>query len=274
MTTTYIAVESYQVLSGPMKPQQAFFILKFSGNLLCYNTLFEKGYSICPTNTGCYNLTKSSHTLLKVLVNNNIFYTETTFSSAVITGSVSFVAHGTKFSLSFWNNLMGHPNPFDLPFIFSHIGDGPAGKIVCSTCATSESHSLPLLGVFFHPSFTSELVHPKLRGKISPPTLSGFQNYMKITYIFTSYSQVRLLKNKVKALSQFQESSQLVKTIHSCKIKNLVSERGGEYADETVTNCLVSKIITHQTTYPYPPSQNPVSEWEKTITIKRSHWFI
>lgn len=229
---------------------------------------------MCPTTPGHFKLTESVKTLLEASVTNNLFFPDITFSLKYINGSVSFVAQGIEVSTSLWHNCLGHPSPTYLSSLISHVGASSADEMVCATCATSKPHGLPFPGSFPCPSFPLDVVHSDLSGKISPPNISGFQYYMKITDGFTSYCHILLLRTKDKAFSSFKAYAQTIETFHSWKIKKLVLDGSGKYVNKSFLTWLSKKGIQHQVTAPYTPKQNGVSERSNTITVEQAGWLL
>ncbi|GJT04268.1 zinc finger, CCHC-type containing protein [Tanacetum coccineum] len=80
----------------------------------------------------------------------------------------------------------------------------------------------------------------------------------------TRYCYVYLCHTKYEALDKFKIYKEEVELYHGVKIKTLRTDRGGEYYDPVYFQ---STGIIHQTTAPYTPQQNGVSE-RKNRTLK------
>ena len=268
MSATHIGTVLSEVVSGRLSLQRSFFVPKLSRNLLCYNRFFEKGYYTRPTTSGRFEITNGQHCLLTGTVSNNLFYPDISFSLPA--GSVSLVAHGVKPSTSLWHNRLGHPNSSYLSSILPRLGSLTDHDVFCGTYALSKSHRHPFMGSLPRPSFPLDVIHSDLSGKISPPTISGYQYYMKITDGCTSYRYLYLLRHKNEAFPRFKEFATLVENFHSRSIKKLVSDGGGEYVNREFSQWLVSKGIAHQVTAPYTPQQTGISERGNGITVERA----
>jgi hypothetical protein len=74
------------------------------------------------------------------------------------------------------------------------------------------------------------------------------------------------LKEKKEVLSKFKEFKNLVEKQSECKLKNLRTDRGGEYVSHAFDYYCKENGIAHQLTMPQTPQQNGVSE-RKNRTI-------
>ncbi|KAJ9567153.1 hypothetical protein OSB04_003119 [Centaurea solstitialis] len=90
------------------------------------------------------------------------------------------------------------------------------------------------------------------------------QPFAKISKEIQRYCYVYLCHTKDEALEKFKIFKEEVELYHGVKIKTLRTDRGGEYYDPVYFQ---STGIIHQTTAPYTPQQNGISE-RKNRTLK------
>lgn len=83
---------------------------------------------------------------------------------------------------------------------------------------------------------------------------------------YTRFTWFFLLKHKSDVLSVFKHFKSIVETQHSTKLKVLRTNNGFEYTNSDFQAYCSENGILHQTSCPYIPKQNGVSE--------RKHWHI
>ncbi|KAJ9557953.1 hypothetical protein OSB04_012567 [Centaurea solstitialis] len=134
----------------------------------------------------------------------------------------------------------------------------------CKTCMLTKITRQPFAKNINRDTEVLELVHSDLCDFHSTPSL-GNKKYV-VTFIddATRYCYVYLCHTKDEALEKFKIYKQEVELYHDVKIKTLRTDRGGEYYDPVFFQ---STGIIHQTTAPYTPQQNGVSE-RKNRTLK------
>ncbi|GJT04270.1 zinc finger, CCHC-type containing protein [Tanacetum coccineum] len=134
----------------------------------------------------------------------------------------------------------------------------------CKTCTLTKITRQPFAKNVIRDTKLLELVHSDLCDFHSTPSL-GNKKYV-VTFIddATRYCYVYLCHTKYEALDKFKIYKEEVELYHGVKIKTLRTDRGGEYYDPVYFQ---STGIIHQTTAPYTPQQNGVSE-RKNRTLK------
>ncbi|KAJ9565193.1 hypothetical protein OSB04_001159 [Centaurea solstitialis] len=134
----------------------------------------------------------------------------------------------------------------------------------CKTCMLTKITRQPFAKNIDRDTKVLELIHSDLCDFHSTPSL-GNKKYV-VTFIddATRYCYVYLCHTKDEALEKFKIYKEEVELYHGVKIKTLRTDRGGEYYDPVYFQ---STGIIHQTTAPYTPQQNGVSE-RKNRTLK------
>jgi hypothetical protein len=80
-----------------------------------------------------------------------------------------------------------------------------------------------------------------LVGPITPSTVSGFKYFFTIVDQYSSFKFVRFLKAKLDTLWEFQKFISLVENMQGCKVKELVSDRGGRVHKQHI--CQIRGIL-------------------------------
>ena len=131
----------------------------------------------------------------------------------------------------------------------------------CKTCMLTKITRQPFPGVQRESSML-DLIHSDLCDFHASPSL-GNKKYV-VTYIddYSRYCYVFLLHAKDEALGKFKIYKNEVELQKGSLIKRLRTDRGGEYFDP---DYFQSVGIIHETTAPYTPQQNGVSERKNRV---------
>ncbi|GJR77919.1 retrovirus-related pol polyprotein from transposon TNT 1-94 [Tanacetum coccineum] len=168
-----------------------------------------------------------------------------------------------------WHSRLGHVNFHSLQRMIN-LGMLPKcskDKISkCEICVeskfTSHSHksvekSNDILG----------LIHTDLCDFKATPSKGGKNYYITFIDDYSKFYYVYLINTKDEALNMFKTYKAEVKNQPDKKIKILRSDKGGEYESNDFSKFCSTSGIVHQTTAPYTPQQNRVTE-RKNRTLK------
>ena len=139
----------------------------------------------------------------------------------------SLVSTGNKKDVGapLWHNRLGHPGNLALKHLhLPTLGDDP-----CKVCLCSKMTLLPFSGHFAPAPSPLFCIHMDLVGPITPASVSGFKYFLTVVDQFSSFKLVRFLKEKYDALSAVKELLNLVGNSQKAKVRELVSDRGGEF---------------------------------------------
>ncbi|GJZ04997.1 zinc finger, CCHC-type containing protein [Tanacetum coccineum] len=172
-------------------------------------------------------------------------------------GSV-YMSSSTVVNSSLWHARLGHVHykrmlEMSKDDLIPAIDENP-GK--CTTCMLTKITKQPFKSIT-RKSVILELIHSDLCDFHATPSL-GNKKYV-ITFIddASRVCYVYLLHAKDEALDKFRIYKTEVELQHKDLLKNLRTDRGGEYYDPVF---LQSVGIIHETTAPYTPQQNSVPE--------------
>jgi hypothetical protein len=84
------------------------------------------------------------------------------------------------------------------------------------------------------------------------------------------YKFVYLLRKKLEAFEHFQKFHSHVTSLHSCPIKNITTNSGGEFNSLKFKEFLASKGIMSHITAPYTPQQNPIAKRGNCTTTEKA----
>jgi hypothetical protein len=104
------------------------------------------------------------------------------------------------------------------------------------------------------------LIHSDVCDPMSISARGGYSYFVTFTDDYTRYGQVFLIKHKSEVFEKFKEYKNFAEKQTGKSIKQLRSDRGGEYLSTEFQEFLKEQGITHHKTPPYTPQLNGVSE--------------
>ena len=176
----------------------------------------------------------------------------------------AFLVSGISSNLSeLWHARLGHVH-YEKMKNMSKMSLIPAIETnaeKCKTCMLTKITRMPFKNVT-RTSEILELIHSDLCDFHATPSI-GNKKYIA-TFIddATRFCYVYLLHSKDEVIDKFKVYKEEVELHQSTLIKDLRTDRGGEYYDPEYFQ---STGIIHQTTAPYTPQQNGVAERKNRI---------
>ncbi|MBW0491807.1 hypothetical protein O181_031522 [Austropuccinia psidii MF-1] len=143
--------------------------------------------------------------------------------------------------INLWHMRLGHPGEAPLKSMGL-----PSLQKNCQLCKVNKATLLPFHDEFEHVSRPPDCVYINLVGPIFPSSISSFQYFLTIVDQSTSSKTICLLKSKSDAFEQFVIVKNLMENLHGQKLKNLVSDRDGEFLNHRFTARALSIISLWQ----------------------------
>ncbi|GJX92963.1 zinc finger, CCHC-type containing protein [Tanacetum coccineum] len=137
--------------------------------------------------------------------------------------------------------------------------DMDTGK--CKTCMLTKITKKPFKNVK-HKTEVLELIHSDLCDLHDTPSLWNKKYFVTFIVDASRFCNVYLLHSKDEALDKFKVFKTEVELQQGSLIKRFRTDRGGEYMD---TLYFQSIGIIHETTAPYTPQQNGISERKNKV---------
>ena len=141
---------------------------------------------------------------------------------------------------------------------------------VCEPCVMGKQHRTPYpKGVSTRATVVFEIVHSDVCGPMSVSSHGGSHYFVTFIDDYSRYTHVYFIKHKHEVLDRFKEfvnfttnatGRQMKTLVTESHVKTLRSDNGGEYGSKIFDAYMKEKGIVHQTTVPYNPAQNGVSE--------------
>ncbi|MBW0534843.1 hypothetical protein O181_074558 [Austropuccinia psidii MF-1] len=104
-----------------------------------------------------------------------------------------------------------------------------------------------------------DCLHMDLIGPISPPSNSGNRYILTIINQHTSFKVTCFLKNKSDTYKEFVKQQKLIENIHDRKIKQLVTDGGGEFVNQKFKDLANQHGFNHTIAPLYTPEHNGIA---------------
>lgn len=112
-------------------------------------------------------------------------------------------------------------------------------------------------------------MHSDVCGPVSPVTWDGNNYFVTFTDDYTHVSVVYLMQSKSEVLQCLEEYEAMASAHFGLKISRLVCDNGGEYTGKAFRKFCKKMGIRLETTVPYTPEQNGVSERLNRTVIEK-----
>ncbi|KAI5335133.1 hypothetical protein L3X38_025266 [Prunus dulcis] len=202
--------------------------------------------------------------------------------SSPVTGEVrrcvSNKVHGgsvkDKQQLWLWHRRLGHPSFGYLKHLFpSLFSSCDESSFKCETCVMAKSHRTVFPLSNNKAALPFELVHSDVWGP-SRVTSHGFRWFVTFIDDCTRLTWVYLMKHKHDVAYILPVFCAMVSTQFHASVKVFRIDNGGEYVNHTLTQFFRDQGIIHQTTTPFTPQQNGVSERKNRQLLKVARSFL
>ncbi|WAQ80769.1 hypothetical protein PtA15_1A107 [Puccinia triticina] len=174
--------------------------------------------------------------------------------------------------LLFWHRLFGHASLRKIRrMVKLQLGYGlpttmPTGSIKCPVCLICKATRTSALGPTKRCVERLSVVCVNLMGPFDTPTMTGGKYALTIRDVFTSYSEVRILKAKSEAADMITQTITRWENQTNCKVKILRSDNGGEFESKVFGKYLGDKGIVAERSLPYHHFQNGAAErYNRTV---------
>ena len=131
---------------------------------------------------------------------------------------------------------------------------------VCESCLEGKMKKRPFKAKGNRAIIQLELVHTDVCGPMSVQARDGYEYFITFTNDYSRYGYVYLMHHKPEAFDKFREYKAEAEKQLGVHIKQLRSDRGGEYLSGEFKSYLAQEGIISQLSSPRMPQQNGVSE--------------
>jgi hypothetical protein len=214
-------------------------------------TITKKGSNFLVTNP----LTK----LFSGFIKDNLLFISAMRSAVYMTGIQNVGS-------SLWHHCLGHPSNQilrELRLPRPHSNE-------CNVCQCSKMTLLPFSSHFSTALFPLHRIHLDLVGPVNPSSVSGFQYFLTCVDQFSSFKFVRFLKSKSDTLNEFKKLVALMENAQNSTVKEIVSDRGGEFVNHAFKEFTAKRGINHILSPPYTPEHNGFAKRANHTIIEKA----
>lgn len=264
-----IIVPNAQGSESKIQVREVLFVPDLSTNLISVSKMIKNGCKIEFNETGCEMFNQHGQKVAKAhLINDmyrlNVISEEKAHAMPAVTENDTYL----------WHQRMGHLNFMDvskIPQCTSGVKLSPLKEnVTCISCieAKQTRQSFPSEGS--RATELLEVIHSDVCGPMQTASLGGARYFVTFIDDFSRKVFVYPIKSKAEVLEKFTEFKNGVENELDRKIKKLRTDNGKEYINKNFDSYLKKHGIMHQTTNPYTPEQNGVSERMNRTLIERS----
>ncbi|PLW40732.1 hypothetical protein PCASD_09337 [Puccinia coronata f. sp. avenae] len=157
-----------------------------------------------------------------------------------------------------WHQRLGHAGIARLCSVLPDIKLEKTGS--CDSCMKGKVSRVPYTGHFDTTHQTLEVIHGDLVGPITPSTNSGARYFITLVDQHTGFISVTLLKRKSEATEAILDFKTFFEKQTGFPMKKLITDGGGEFCNNTLSNVLKAQGIQHNVSPPYTPQHNGIAE--------------
>lgn len=252
---------------NPVQVRDILFIPELSTNLLSVSQLAKNGCRVNFHSTGCNIYNKEKHLVATASLINNMYKLNTIGGDAYISA-----ADSTE-SLDIWHRRMGHLNYADVKKLETStegVKITYSDSKTCIPCIEGKQTRLPFKNEGSRATSQLEVIHSDLCGPMECSSLGGAKYFITFIDDYSRKVFVYFLKNKMDITSVFHNFKCEVENELGQKIKIIRTDNGTEYCNNDFSKYLSDSGIKHQTTTPYTPEQNGLSERKNRTLVERT----
>ena len=160
-----------------------------------------------------------------------------------------------------WHYRLGQPSFAYLKHLFPNLFYKLSHEnFQCDVCCFSKSHRSPYHSKTYRSSKPFYLIHSDVWGPCKVPTLTDKRWFVTFIDDHTRLCWIYLMNKKSDVKKLFKDFYTLIENQFQTKINILRTDNGKGFFNQYLGNFLIEKGIQHQSTCPYTPQQNSVSE--------------
>ena len=174
-----------------------------------------------------------------------------------------------------WHRRLGHPSFLYLKHLFlSMFSQVNEAMFKCEICIQAKSYRASFsLSLNKSNNILFSLIHADVLGPA--PHSDGSRKKWFVTFLddCTWMTWLYLMKNKNKVFHIFQVFHRMVQTQFSTIIWVFCSDNGRKYINQEFQQYFQKHGLQHETSYPYTPQWNGISEWKNRYILNVSDMY-
>jgi hypothetical protein len=155
---------------------------------------------------------------------------------------LAYLTRSISTSHDVWHMCFGHPGPGTKTMQTMGLPTSMNGK-KCEVCNFSKMTLQSFPGHFPEVHHPLQRIHMDLVGPINPPSILGYKYFLTIVDQYSSFKFIWFLKAKSQKLSEFKKFVALIENIKDLKIKEVVSDRGGEFTGAEFSDYMLAFCV-------------------------------
>lgn len=266
-----ISVPSNEGCYNRILVRNVLYVPELSTNLLSVSKMIKSGCKVEFNKVGCVIYNQNQEKVAEASLINDMYKLNCKMDAYAM-------AAKSEADIYTWHQRMGHMNFKDLKKI-SNCASGVKISLdkedgICISCIEGKQTRQPFPTEGSRATELLERIHSDVCGPMQTASI-GHARYL-VTFIddFSRKVFVYFIKNKSEVLDKFIEFKNRVENELNRKIKVLRSDNGKEYINKSFDTYLKKHGILHQTSNPYTPQQNGLSERMNRTLIERAKCMI
>ena len=242
------------------------YVPDFKRNLIYVSCLFEQGLTV--QFNSFITIRSSTSVICTGDLIDGLYYLSPMSYDVLITEIVDKHDHlAKKRKVSnetyLWHLRLGHINPNRIhglvkSGILTSLDFEPIP--VCESCLEGKMTKRPFKAKGYRATKPLELVHTDVCGPINVQARGGYEYFVTFTDDYSRYGYIYLMRQKSETFTKFREYKAEAEKQLGLHIKELRSDRGGEYLSGEFKSYLTQEGIVSQLSAPGTPQQNGVAE--------------
>ena len=242
------------------------YVLDFKRNLISVSCLFEQGLTV--EFNSFITIRSSTSVICTGDLIDGLYYLSPMSYDVLITEIVDKHDHlAKKRKVSnetyLWHLRLGHINPNRIhglvkSGILTSLDFEPIP--VCESCLEGKMTKRPFKAKGYRATKPLELVHTDVCGPINVQARGGYEYFVTFTDDYSRYGYIYLMRQKSETFTKFREYKAEAEKQLGLHIKELRSDRGGEYLSGEFKSYLTQEGIVSQLSAPGTPQKNGVAE--------------
>ena len=131
--------------------------------------------------------------------------------------------------------------------------------LVCESCLEGKMTKRPFKAKGYRATKPLELVHTDVCGPINIPARGGYEYFVTFTDDYSRFGYIYLMRQKSETFTKFREYKAETEKQLELQIKELRSDRGGEYLSGEFKSYFAQVGIVSQLSAPRMSQQNGVA---------------
>ena len=242
------------------------YVPDFKRNLISVSCLFEQGLTV--EFNSFITIRSSTSVICTGDLIDGLYYLSPMSYDVLITEIVDKHDHlAKKRKVSnetyLWHLRLGHINPNR---IHGLVKSGILTSLefkpipVCESCLEGKMTKRPFKAKGYRATKPLEFVHTDVCGPINVQARGGYEYFVTFTDDYSRYGYIYLMRQKSETFTKFREYKAEAEKQLGLHIKELRSDRGGEYLSGEFKSYLTQEGIVSQLSAPGTPQQNGVAE--------------